>query len=181
MHRQPLLTALAAYRMRHPDEAATAERFIEFVKGHASCFQRSLEWPGHVTGSAWIVAPEGDAVLLTHHRKLDLWIQLGGHADGNPDALDVALREGLEESGLPSLEPLAAELPFDIDIHTIPARKTEPAHEHFDVRYAFQAPHRDFVVSPESHDLAWVPIAELRTYTQDASVLRMAHKWLTRS
>ena len=92
----------------------------------------------------------------------------------------IALREGLEESGLPSLEPLAAELPFDIDIHTIPARKTEPAHEHFDVRYAFQAPHRDFVVSPESHDLAWVPIAELRTYTQDASVLRMAHKWLTR-
>lgn len=180
MHRQSLLNALAAYGERHPYEAATTQRFVEFVVGHEDCFQRTLEWPGHVTGSAWIVAPEGDAVLLTHHRKLDLWIQLGGHADGNPDVLDVALREGLEESGLPSLEPLDALLPFDIDIHTIPARKTEPVHEHFDVRYAFRAPHRDFVVSEESHDLAWVPITELTEYTQDASVLRMADKWLIR-
>ena len=181
MERRPLLDAIAAYARRHPDETATIDRFRAFVEAHEDCFERTLAWPGHVTGSAWIVSPERDAVLLTHHRKLDLWIQLGGHADGNPDALDVALREGLEESGLPSLEPLDAEIPFDLDIHVIPARKQEPEHEHFDVRYAFLAPHREIVVSDESHDLAWVPIPELSSYTQDASVLRMAQKWLART
>ena len=180
MHRRPLLDAIDAYAVRHPDERATVDRFRSFVEGHEDCFERSLAWPGHVTGSAWIVAPEGDAVLLTHHRKLDLWIQLGGHADGNPDPLDVALREGLEESGLPTLEPLDAGLPFDLDIHVIPARRDEQEHEHFDVRYAFRAPHREVVVSDESHDLAWVPIPDLPSYTADASVLRMARKWLTR-
>lgn len=180
MKRRPLLDAIAAYATRHPDETATVDRFRSFVEDYEDCFERSLAWPGHVTGSAWIVAPERDSVLLTHHRKLDLWIQLGGHADGNPDPLDVALREGLEESGLPSLTPLDEGLPFDLDIHVIPARKSEPEHEHFDVRYAFLAPHRDYVVSDESHDLAWVPIEDLSSYTEDASVLRMARKWLAR-
>lgn len=178
MERRPLLDAIDAYARRHPEETATVDRFRSFVEAYEDCFQRTLAWPGHVTGSAWIVSPERDAVLLTHHRKLDLWIQLGGHADGNPDPHDVALREGLEESGLPALTSLGAEIPFDLDIHLIPARKDEPEHSHFDVRYAFVAPHRDFVVSDESHDLAWVPIPELPAYTEDASVLRMARKWL---
>ncbi|MEE4300782.1 MAG: NUDIX hydrolase [Pseudomonadales bacterium] len=180
MKRRPLLDAIAAYARRHPDERDTTDRFRAFVEAYEDCFERSLAWPGHVTGSAWIVSPERDAVLLTHHRKLDLWIQLGGHADGNPDPLDVALVEGLEESGLPSLTPLDAAVPFDLDIHRIPARRDEPEHEHFDVRYAFLAPHRDYVVSDESHDLAWVPIEDLSSYTKDESVLRMAQKWRRR-
>ena len=180
MHRRPLLQALDAYVHRHADESATVDRFRTFVSTYSDCFERTLESPGHVTGSAWIIAPEGDAVLLTHHRKLDLWIQLGGHADGDPDAHGVALREGLEESGLAELRSLDEKLPFDLDIHVIPARKQEPEHAHFDVRYAFVAPHRKFVVSDESHDLAWVPISELSSYTQDESVLRMARKWLAR-
>lgn len=181
MHRRPLLEAIDAYSVRHPDEAHTVDRFRSFVQSYAACFERSLAWPGHVTGSAWILAPEDDAVLLTHHRKLDLWIQLGGHADGNTDPHEVALREGLEESGLPQLDSLEQSVPFDLDIHVIPARRDEPEHEHFDVRYAFRAPHRDVIVSDESHDLAWVPIADLSSYTEDASVLRMARKWLARS
>ena len=180
MHRRPLLDALDAYARRHPAELATVERFRTFVAAHEDCFERGLADPGHVTGSAWIVSPEEDAVLLTHHRKLDLWIQLGGHADGHPDPLAVALREGLEESGLPSLLPVDAEVPFDLDIHVIPARRHEPEHEHFDVRYAFRAPQREIVVSDESHDLAWVPIPDLPTYTRDAGVLRMAEKWRAR-
>lgn len=192
MHRQPLLTALRHYASCHPDESVMVTRFRRFVETHPRCFDRALSSPGHVTGSAWIVDPEGEAVLLTHHRKLDLWIQLGGHADGDPDVLAVARREGLEESGLGMLEvidaPFALDapgdgglpLPFDVDIHEIPARRQEPAHFHFDVRYAFRADSRAVVTSDESHALAWVPVGELDRYTRDASVQRMARKWLTR-
>jgi 8-oxo-dGTP pyrophosphatase MutT (NUDIX family) len=182
--REALLAALDAYGQRHGRERETVERFTAFVAAHERCFERALQTPGHVTGSAWIVAPEGDAVLLTHHRKLDLWVQLGGHADGDPDPLAVARREGLEESGLPALEALdpwtgaAPSVPFDVDIHEIPERKGEPAHLHFDVRFAFRAPHRAVVVSDESHDLAWVPLARIADYTREESMLRMAGKWI---
>jgi 8-oxo-dGTP pyrophosphatase MutT (NUDIX family) len=192
MHRRPLLDAIDHYAIAYPQEAGTADRFRDFVREHSRCFERSLALPGHVTGSAWIVSPEGDAVLLTHHRKLDLWIQLGGHADGDPDTLAVARREGLEESGLDSLlllDPLAPQsrtregpvVPLDLDIHRIPERPGEPEHFHFDVRHAFMAPDRGVAVSEESHDLAWVPLAELGNYTDDASVLRMADKWRRRA
>lgn len=185
MHRQPLLAALAHYARHHPDELDMVTRFQRFVEAHPRCFERSLASPGHVTGSAWIVDPRGEAVLLTHHRKLDLWIQLGGHADGDPDVLAVARREGLEESGLGELEVIEQNgpcstgmaLPFDVDIHEIPARGAEAAHFHFDVRYAFRADSREVVTSDESHALAWVPVAEIHHFTTDISVARMAGKW----
>jgi 8-oxo-dGTP pyrophosphatase MutT (NUDIX family) len=115
-------------------------------------------------------------VLLTHHRKLGRWLQLGGHSDGDPDTLGVAQTEASEESGL-CVRPLS-EAVFDLDVHEIPARKGDPAHWHFDVRFALQVTgSEDFRVSGESLDLAWVPIDRLGEYTDEASMLRMARKW----
>lgn len=176
MHRSPLLRALARYRRRYADEAAVIDRFIDFVEAHQQCFSRRLA-VGHVTGSAWLVDESGGRVLLTHHRKLDRWLQLGGHSDGDPDTLAVAVREAEEESGLRGLVALSEEI-FDLDIHIIPARPGEPEHRHYDVRYALQANGRDDpVVSDESHDLAWVAVADLHNLTDEPSMLRMADKW----
>ena len=155
-----------------------ADRLITFVESNTDCFERSLQI-GHVTGSAWVVNKAGTHVLLTHHKKLNMWLQLGGHADGNFDILDAALREAVEESGIQALEPVGSEI-FDIDIHLIPARKTEPAHNHHDIRFIFHClENEDYVVSDESHDLAWVEIQRLAEYTNEESMLRMAKKWLT--
>lgn len=173
--RAALAAALAAYSQRYPEEQAVVDRFLALLQAREDCAERSCTDPGHLTGSAWILSPDGDRALLTHHRKLDLWVQLGGHADGELDLLAVACREGLEESGLPSLEPLSPE-PFDLDIHTIPARGEEPEHEHFDVRFIFQAPQHAVIVSDESHDLAWVPLAEMGSVTQETSIARMVGK-----
>lgn len=180
MHREPLLRAIADYVARHPEEHPCTSRFEAFVRAHPDCFSRHLV-PGHVTGSAWVVHPDGEHVLLTHHRKLDMWVQLGGHSDDDPDPQRVALREAVEESGLSGLEPLSAQV-FDLDIHLIPARGSEPAHEHFDVRYALRATtDTTFRVSPESKALAWVPVAGMHHLTTEASMLRMCAKWLARS
>jgi len=181
MHRKPLLELLRDYRTRHPEEADCAERIAKLVAEHSDCFERSC-LPGHITASAWIVDPTGDRALLTHHRKLDAWLQLGGHADGDTDVRRVALREAQEESGMTSFEVLAAGLPIDVDVHEIPARPGEPAHEHHDIRFLLRAqPNQRLVISNESKDLRWFDRTELEPLLRDESIGRMARKadgWL---
>ena len=174
MHRRNLLDQLSVYAQQFPEEQQTIERFRAFVDSEPRCFERDC-WCGHVTGSAWLLDPAGEALLLTHHKKLNIWVQLGGHSDGDPDTRGVALKEAEEESGLP-VRLLRPEI-LDIDIHEIPARNSDPAHFHYDVRYAISATSRDFAVSGESHDLAWVGLEELEAYTAEESILRMRRKW----
>ena len=171
-----VIKILADYRARHPDEATIIERFAAFVASEPRCFERDC-WSGHVTGSAWIINAARTHVLLTHHRKLGRWLQLGGHSDGDNDPLRVACREAAEESGL-AVEPISQEL-FDIDIHPIPARRADPAHLHFDARFALRVVGDErYRVSDESHALRWVGIDEFATVTTEPSMLRMAEKWL---
>ena len=176
MFRAQLIRSLAHYRGRYPEESATIERFEAFVLNERRCFERDC-WSGHVTGSAWLVDEPGTRVLLTHHRKLNRWLQLGGHCDGDADPLRVACREAEEESGL-VVKPLSATL-FDIDIHSIPARGSEPMHLHYDARFVLRVVGSDrYRVSDESHALSWVPIHAIESRTAEPSMLRMAGKWL---
>lgn len=176
MNTDGITALLAAYDDTYPQESSTVQRYSEFVEAHEDCFERS-QLKGHITGSAWLVNSSSTHVLLTHHKKLDKWLQLGGHADGNTDALAVAVKEAREESGIDAIAPLATTL-FDIDIHEIPARKNEPAHFHYDARFALQVQGEDtYTVSHESHALEWVEISNLSQYTSEDSILRMAAKW----
>jgi 8-oxo-dGTP pyrophosphatase MutT (NUDIX family) len=160
-------------------ERPAVARMLAFVRDEPRCFERSLA-RGHFTGSAWLLDAARARVALTHHRKLGLWLQLGGHADGDPDLLRVALREAEEESGIRGITPLSLAI-FDVDVHVIPASAREPAHEHFDVRFALVAPAGAQVeASAESLAVAWVPRAEVGGLSADASVLRMAAKWAPR-
>lgn len=176
VHRESLLKQLHEYSRRHAEESEITARFIEFVETEPECFERSLG-SGHVTGSAWVVNKAGTEVLLTHHRKLDCWLQLGGHADGDPEILSVATREAGEESGLTDFTPVGEGI-FDIDIHPIPARLNEPGHLHYDVRYVLRAGGSvEFTVSEESHDLRWVGLEDVKNLTSEPSMARMVEKW----
>ena len=118
----------------------------------------------------------GDAMLMTHHAKLGKWLQLGGHADGDADILAVALREAEEESGL-RVEAVGGSI-LDLDVHAIPARKEDPSHHHYDVRYVLQVVESDdFVVTSESLALAWVPLDRLHQFTDEVSVTRLVDKF----
>lgn len=175
MHRTSLLTLLQHYRPHDVDEGDMHARVLRFVEREPRCFERTLA-EGHITGSAWIVDRDRGHVLLTHHRKLDRWLQLGGHADGESDVLAVALREAHEESGLIDIRPLLSGI-FDIDVHAIPARGAEPQHLHYDVRWLLEADRTaPLVISGESRDLAWVALDELEDLTRDRSIMRMAEK-----
>jgi hypothetical protein len=117
------LLAAHAARPLDPHEAAMTAAIRDFIAAQPECLWRSCV-PGHLTGSAWVVSPDRRRVLLTHHRKLDKWLQLGGHADGDPDLAAVAQREAHEESGLMGIRLLSPEV-FDVDRHWIPERKGE--------------------------------------------------------
>jgi 8-oxo-dGTP pyrophosphatase MutT (NUDIX family) len=187
MHRRPLLDTLAAYRTFFPAEAEVVETICDLVQNHADCFDRTCR-PGHITGAAWILSSDRRRVLLTHHRKLDKWLQLGGHADGQWEVEQVALREAREESGMTAFDFVPIDgvlLPFDLDVHNIPARydaegqQLEDAHEHHDVRFLLVAqPGQAIHVSDESHDVAWFTSDEVLELTSDESVLRMLRKAL---
>ena len=178
--RAPQCKALQKYAESHPEQKITADRMLDFVRSTPHCFERSHE-AGHMTGSAWLLNPAGDKALLTLHHNLQRWMQTGGHADGDPDTLRVALKEAEEESGITGIVPISGEI-FDIDIHLIPARpaKGEPAHFHYDVRYLLRAPHEQYAISQESDDLAWWSAEDFATRAAelDASVLRMAEQWM---
>ena len=100
MHRRNLLEALTRYAIRHPDEQSTVDRFSRLLEDHPNCFERDC-WAGHITGSAWLLNPSQSKLLLTHHRKLNMWLQLGGHSDGDPDTAAVAKREAEESPASP--------------------------------------------------------------------------------
>ncbi len=182
MHREPLLSLLTRYATEHPDELAVVERIRALVHNHADCFERTCR-PGHITGSAWVLSHDRQQCLLLHHRKLDRWLQPGGHADGQTDVAEVALREAQEESGLQDLSLENDGIPLDLDVHEIPARTDatgkliEDAHEHHDIRFLFVATAgQDLVLSDESHDLRWLSHQQLLNLTDEESVLRMLRK-----
>jgi ADP-ribose pyrophosphatase YjhB (NUDIX family) len=177
---EALAAQLAAYAQYEPDQADEAAGFLRFLHSHADVFHRHHP-PGHFTGSAWLVDATGRLALLTHHRKLQRWLQPGGHADGEMDVAAVASREAEEESGIVGLV-LLPQL-FDIDRHRIPARGTEPEHWHYDLRFVLCAPPgASFEVGPESIDLAWVAIERIASEPEfDPSLARMARRWLLRA
>ncbi len=170
---------LASYARQWPLERDTVMLFERLLDDAEDPFRRE-RLSGHFTASVWLVSADAGRVLLTHHRKLGIWLQLGGHADGERDLQLAALKEAQEESGLTDLriEPGI----FDLDRHRIPQHKDVPEHWHYDVRYVVRASdNEDYVVSDESHDLAWRDIGQLAGQSDaDASVRRMAGKWMAR-
>jgi 8-oxo-dGTP pyrophosphatase MutT (NUDIX family) len=174
-----LLDQLQLYLQRHPGERERVLQMLDFVEAQPKCFLRSCT-PGHVTGSAWIVSADHEDFLLVHHKKLGRWLQVGGHADGEPEVFRAALREAREESGLWHLEFYrAAEgiRPLDVDVHDIPAVGGEPAHLHYDMRFLLVARAGERTrPSGESHDVRWFPMRELERVVKEESLLRMGRK-----
>ncbi|WP_373511913.1 NUDIX hydrolase [Persicitalea sp.] len=176
MPRKALLKMLNNHVPRDENEWAMWLRTIEFVETHPDCFERTL-MIGHITASAWVVSPDRSRVLLMHHRKLNRWFQPGGHCDGDPDVLRVAMRETEEETGVKP-HPIEKTI-FDIDVHSIPSRPSEPSHYHYDIRFLLGAnPEAEPVRNAESKEVRWVPIDEVGLYNPSESVLRMQRKTL---
>ena len=185
MHRQPIIQLIEQYVANRPEQASEAERMLKLINQHEDCFERTCI-PGHITGSAWVVSHDWQKHLLLHHRKLNKWLQPGGHADGQTEVAEVALREATEESGLNDLQVVTSLEPagmMDLDVHKIPARYSpkgeliDPEHEHHDLRFLIRCPtDQQPIVSEESNEVRWFSESEVRSLTDELSVLRLLDK-----
>jgi len=177
MHRQDLLQRLLGYKTPFMEEAGMVRRTLKFVQAHENCFDRAL-MHGHVTGSAWVLNPSRSHTLMLHHRKLNRWFQPGGHADGDPDILQVVLKEVSEESGI-DMENiiLLSKNIFDVDIHTIYPSEHDDRHEHFDIRFLVEIDDRlEVPGNNESHQIGWVPLSQVKQFNNMLSLRRMVKK-----
>jgi len=162
---------LLAYVPPDDGRARTRVEMIAFLNEHEDALSRTC-LAGHFTASALVLDAERERGLLTLHKKLGRWLQLGGHCDGDANLAAVALRECREESGI---EGLAIDpRPVDVDVHPIPARPGEPEHLHLDVRYVVHAPvGAEAVVGPESRELRWFAPEELAGVETDETLRRL--------
>ncbi|MDD2798667.1 MAG: NUDIX domain-containing protein [Bacteroidales bacterium] len=128
------------YRSFNVQEEEHLQHIIRFIHANDDLFTRENQ-VGHITASAVVVDDSYEHILMIWHEKLQRWLQPGGHVEIELDSslTAAATRELIEETGL-SLDDvsLVSELPFDLDVHRIPARKSEPEHDHFDFRFLFQ-------------------------------------------
>jgi 8-oxo-dGTP pyrophosphatase MutT (NUDIX family) len=173
----PSRAALRAALLRHvpadDHEAYDRAAILALVETEPACFARTTFTPGHVTGSGFIVHPPSRRVLLHHHRRLDAWLQMGGHDEGESDPRATALRESAEESGLTDLALLSPEI-LDVDVHPIPAGKGEPPHRHHDVRYALATLMPDAILRDDAESIAlrWFTLEEAAAAMNDADATR---------
>lgn len=157
----------------HASLRDTRERMRSLLESRPEPLQRS-ERPGHLTGSAFVVDSSADRTLMLFHTKLQIWVQPGGHADGDANLAAVALREAEEETGIDGLRVWSAAV--DLDIHRVDP-PSEDAHDHHDVRFLVIAPRGATVVANhESQDQRWVSADELAGLGVDDGLQRLAKR-----
>jgi 8-oxo-dGTP pyrophosphatase MutT (NUDIX family) len=166
---------LQSYAAPNAAQDEVRARILAFIEAHPTDAHLRSCLEGHLTGSAMLLDHARERVLLTLHRKLGIWLQLGGHCDGDANLVHVAYREAQEESGISKIE-IDPE-PLDLDIHVIPAHEGVPEHLHLDARFlAYASEGAREVVSDESLDLRWFTLDELEALCDDASMIRAAER-----
>ena len=166
---------LAAFVPPDDQQAAVRAEILAFVDDHPDALLRSC-LTGHLTGSALVVDADAERVLLLFHRKLQRWLQPGGHVDGDANLAASARREAEEETGIDGLAVVVP--PIDLDIHVV-RPPSEAPHRHLDVRYLVLAPpgaveHGNH----ESEALRWVRPDEVADLGLDVGTHRLIKRGL---
>ncbi len=171
-----LLEELSIYEPADDREEASLKEIRVLLRHAAEAFSR--ENTDHITGSAIVARPDGSAFLLVHHRRLDRWLQPGGHVEAEDDSVFAAARrEAQEETGIAALEAPLGDRVLDVDVHPIPARHGRPAHVHYDIRYLLTTSQDP--VAPQEKEVrsaAWFTLEEALAAGVDDSLARALRK-----
>jgi 8-oxo-dGTP pyrophosphatase MutT (NUDIX family) len=173
MDAQTLMALVEGYH--EPDDGALSksrELTLLLLACTPAPFSRHQFTPGHITATGLVLAPDGERLLIVHHRRLDRWLLPGGHVDReDAEIWDSARREVVEETGAQlataQRPPLAG-----LDVHGIPLKRGEPYHLHHDLIFQFQAVTEDLQVSEETRAVAWCAPGQFDLYHLPPNVRR---------
>ena len=156
-----LLEALRSHKPSDSTERSHQEVIARQVAATPLWWKRTT-LPGHVTASGFVLSPDLNQILLHHHRKLDRWLQMGGHDEGDASPWITADREVREESGLQNPRMALGGCFLDLDVHEIPENRKEPGHLHLDCRFLYVADPASPIslALEESKELKWFPLRE---------------------
>lgn len=172
-------TLLENYKPNNLKEVKYKSKMIDFYKNYNNCFSREQEY-GHFTASSFLLNSSKTKFLLMLHRKINIWVQPGGHCDGDPIVLRTALKEAQEESGINEIKILNENI-FDIDIHKFPKTREVDEHYHFDIRFLLKTDgNDDFKINEESLDMKWFSFKQVLDNKLDYqdSIVRMVEKYM---
>lgn len=147
------------YKPFNEQEKKDQEVILRYMQTFNDLLTRENEF-AHFTASAWLVNEEFTKVLMVYHNIYQSWSWVGGHADGDANLLQVAVREAKEETGLSSVTPVSNDI-FSIEILGVPAHKKRgqhvSTHVHLNVTFLLQADERDIIhiKSDENSDIGW--------------------------
>ncbi|MEK7432632.1 MAG: NUDIX hydrolase [Cyanobacteriota bacterium] len=177
MNKSNLLSLISDYIKKYPLDS-NAIKTLAFLEENEYFWQKE-NILGHVTASALVINQSVTKSLLTHHLKLDKWLQLGGHVEhSDNDIFDSCIREVKEESGLELISFYSKEI-FDIDVHLIPNLKNASlSHFHYDIRFLIVASDKEQINFDfnESNIVKWFNFAEIVNLSLDESIYRMIEK-----
>lgn len=173
-----LILSLQEHSEAFPIQKDNCDRVISLITEYGNVAFQNQNWAGHITASMLVINTERTRVLLMFHKKLQFWLQFGGHSDGNSDTLATAIREFHEESGI-QIEPEIIWGIFDVDVHDIPADlKWRPMHQHHDILYLASIPEdTPFAMQIEEvDDIRWFDIEGISEYVGEKRMLDMMEK-----
>ncbi|MCL1944454.1 MAG: NUDIX hydrolase [Firmicutes bacterium] len=173
-----LKSSLDNYTPFDKEELESLNKFKQFLNTQENVFDR-INTFGHITGSGYLFNSDLTQVLLTHHRKVDCWLQFGGHSDGDTNTMRVAVREVQEESGIMDFDLVENDI-FDIDVHMFKnIFVDDDTHWHFDIRFAFKTNQTNYTISHESNDIRWFSKSEFESKFDKlvANTPRIVAKW----
>ena len=160
------ISTLLGWRAPTPEQAALRDEYVAHLRAHPDGLAKRCQ-PDHLTAGVLVISDDGARVLLNLHRKAQRWFAFGGHIEDSDASLAAAaLREGVEESGIPDL--VLDEAPVHLSLHAVPFCGADGLTRHLDVRYVARVPLETTAsVSDESLALQWFPVDELPTDEPD--------------
>jgi 8-oxo-dGTP pyrophosphatase MutT (NUDIX family) len=157
-----------------PEEEKSRELILSLLEHTPAPFSRHQFHPGHITCTAVVLHPDGNSVLLMYHHRHRRWLLPGGHVEEEDATLPgTARREAMEETAV-RIAPAGTPLLAGMDVHGIPARKTEPFHLHHDLVFAFEAESDVLRPTEEAHQVAWCGLDQFARYQSPPNIVRAA-------
>ncbi len=177
-----MMEKIRAYVPVNAQEAADKEQILRFLAENPDAYSRENRL-AHMTASAWIVNRSRTKVLMVYHKLYDSWSWTGGHADGERDLLQVAIREAREETGVREIVPLSEDI-FSLEILTVDGHEKRgsyvPSHLHLNVTYLLEAgEEQELHVCPEENTgVAWFSLEEALARSSEPWFIERIYKKL---